>query len=215
MLDLYEKLVRGATRHALFTVCALMGAFAVSLALYPALGLSFFPRSDAGQFTINLKAPTGSRLELTHEYVSRVEDLIKRTIMQTHARTMKETTGGIAAMVAAADEIRNAFAPEKDDTPAAPTQKNGDPAKKPFEVLDAGPVRVPYDPETGDMKGIANLLMVNADKIGGFVGKLYEKAVVAGAQAAAAQNGKTFTPPPSLPNGTATPNWPPTPPLPR
>jgi multidrug efflux pump subunit AcrB len=57
-----------------------MGAFILSLGLFPFLGLSFFPRSDAGQFTINLKAPTGSRIELTNEYVSRVENLIKRTI---------------------------------------------------------------------------------------------------------------------------------------
>ena len=138
-------------------------------------------------------------------------------MMQSHARNMKETAGGLAAMVAAADNMREVFAPEKDDEdkPAAPKQQDGSPAKKPFEVLDAGPVRVPYDPETGDMKGIANLLMVNADKIGGFVGKLYEKAAIAAATASAQQNGKPFTPPPSLPNGTATPNWPPAPSMPR
>ena len=50
------------------------GVFVLSLGLFPFLGLSFFPRSDAGQFTINLKAPTGSRIELTNEYVARVED---------------------------------------------------------------------------------------------------------------------------------------------
>jgi multidrug efflux pump subunit AcrB len=57
-----------------------MGAFVLSLGLYPLLGLSFFPRSDAGQFAINLKAPTGSRIELTNEYVSRVEALIKHEV---------------------------------------------------------------------------------------------------------------------------------------
>jgi len=138
-------------------------------------------------------------------------------MMQSHARNMKETAGGLAAMVAAADNMREVFAPEKDDDdkPAAPKQQDGSPAKKPFEVLDAGPVRVPYDPETGNMKGIANLLMVNADKIGGFVGKLYERAATVAAQAQAQQNAKPFTPPPSLPNGTATPNWPPSPSMPR
>jgi hydrophobic/amphiphilic exporter-1 (mainly G- bacteria), HAE1 family len=80
LLDIYETWVRRATRLPLLTVCVLLGAFVVSLSLFPLLGLSFFPRSDAGQFTINVKAPTGSRLELTNEYVSRVEDLIKRTI---------------------------------------------------------------------------------------------------------------------------------------
>ena len=36
--------------------------FVASLALFPLLGLSFFPRTDAGQFVINLKAPTGTRI---------------------------------------------------------------------------------------------------------------------------------------------------------
>ncbi|HWF11223.1 MAG TPA: efflux RND transporter permease subunit [Bryobacteraceae bacterium] len=80
MLDIYEKLVRRAVRFPAATVAVLMGAFVLSLGLYPFLGLSFFPRSDAGQFSINLKAPTGSRIELTNEYVSRVEDLIKHEV---------------------------------------------------------------------------------------------------------------------------------------
>jgi multidrug efflux pump subunit AcrB len=52
----------------------------VSVALYPLLGLAFFPRTDAGQFTINLKVPTGTRLEVTEQYVAKVEDLIRHEI---------------------------------------------------------------------------------------------------------------------------------------
>lgn len=54
------------------TVAVLMGLFILSLAIYPLLGLAFFPRTDAGQFTINLKAPTGTRIELTEKYVEKV-----------------------------------------------------------------------------------------------------------------------------------------------
>jgi multidrug efflux pump subunit AcrB len=57
-----------------------MGVFVLSLGLYPLLGVSFFPRTDAGQFTINMKAPTGSRIELTDNYVGKVENLIKKAI---------------------------------------------------------------------------------------------------------------------------------------
>jgi len=80
MLDVYEAWVRRSLRYPGLTVAALMGVFVVSLAIYPLLGVSFFPRTDAGQFTINMKAPTGSRLELTNDYVSRVEKLIKNTV---------------------------------------------------------------------------------------------------------------------------------------
>jgi HAE1 family hydrophobic/amphiphilic exporter-1 len=93
ILDVYERLVRRATSRPLLTVIALMGVFALSLGLFPRLGLSFFPRSDAGQFTINLKAPTGSRIELTNEYVSRVETLIKKTIEPGDFRTIVSNIG--------------------------------------------------------------------------------------------------------------------------
>src|SRR5579863_906828 len=93
ILDLYERLVRRATNRPLLTVAALMGVFVLSLGLFPRLGLSFFPRSDAGQFTINLKAPTGSRIELTNEYVARVETLIRKTIDPGDFRTIVSNIG--------------------------------------------------------------------------------------------------------------------------
>ena len=93
LLDLYERLVRRATNRPLLTVVGLMGLFVLSFGLIPFLGLSFFPRSDAGQFTINMKAPTGSRIELTNEYVSRVETLIKKTIDPGDFRTTVSNIG--------------------------------------------------------------------------------------------------------------------------
>jgi multidrug efflux pump subunit AcrB len=93
VLDGYEKLVRRATNRPGLTVAALMGLFLLSLGLFPFLGLSFFPRSDAGQFTINLKAPTGSRIELTNEYVAKVEDLVRHTIAPGDFRTIVSNIG--------------------------------------------------------------------------------------------------------------------------
>ncbi len=80
VLDYYERSVRLALRRPALTVVALMATFVVSLGIYPFLGLAFFPQTDAGQFTISMKAPTGSRIELTNEYVAKVESLIKKTI---------------------------------------------------------------------------------------------------------------------------------------
>jgi len=80
MLDSYEYWVRRALVRPGRTVAILAGLFVVSLAIYPFLGLAFFPRTDAGQFTINLKAPTGTRIELTDQYVARVEKLIRQVV---------------------------------------------------------------------------------------------------------------------------------------
>ncbi len=93
MLDVYEKLVRWAVGRPVLTVVVLMGVFAVSLGLVPLLGLSFFPRTDAGQFTINMKAPTGSRIELTNEYVAKVEALIRKTVSPGDFRTIVSNIG--------------------------------------------------------------------------------------------------------------------------
>ena len=80
VLNGYERLVRWALIYPGLTVAALMLVFVLSLGLYPFLGVAFFPRTDAGQFTINVKAPTGTRIELTDKYIGKVEDVIKRTI---------------------------------------------------------------------------------------------------------------------------------------
>src|SRR5262249_34204913 len=50
----------------------------VSLVLYPFLGVAFFPRTDAGQFVINMKSPSGTRIEVTSQDVGTVETLVRR-----------------------------------------------------------------------------------------------------------------------------------------
>jgi len=80
LLDFYEYWVRRALKRPGLTVAALTGVFLASLAIYPFLGLAFFPRTDAGQFTLNLKVPTGTRIEVTNEYVAKVENLIRKVV---------------------------------------------------------------------------------------------------------------------------------------
>src|SRR5579871_5993173 len=80
VLDFYEHWVRRALQRPGLTVAVLGGIFLVSLAIYPLLGLAFFPQTDAGQFTINLKVPTGTRIENTEQYVANVENLIRHIV---------------------------------------------------------------------------------------------------------------------------------------
>jgi HAE1 family hydrophobic/amphiphilic exporter-1 len=80
LLNVYESSVRLALRVPVLTVAVLIGLFVASLAIYPYVGLAFFPRTDAGQFTITLKAPTGTRIEGTEDYVSKVEDLVRQVV---------------------------------------------------------------------------------------------------------------------------------------
>jgi multidrug efflux pump subunit AcrB len=93
MLDFYEHWVRRAVQRPGLTVAILSGVFLVSLAIYPLLGLAFFPQTDAGQFSINLKVPTGTRIEVTEQYVAKVEDLIRHTIDAKDLKMMVSNIG--------------------------------------------------------------------------------------------------------------------------
>jgi HAE1 family hydrophobic/amphiphilic exporter-1 len=76
----YDKLVGVTLRRPVLTLLAFTAAFAGSLALFPMLGLSFFPRTDAGQFVIDLKAPVGTRLSVTEQEVAKVENLVRGVV---------------------------------------------------------------------------------------------------------------------------------------
>jgi multidrug efflux pump subunit AcrB len=52
----------------------------LSFLLSPFLGQAYFPRTDPGQFVINVKAPTGTRVELADQYIGRVEDDIRQVV---------------------------------------------------------------------------------------------------------------------------------------
>ena len=95
LLDFYEYWVRRAVQRPGLTVALLSGAFVLSLAIYPLVGLAFFPQTDAGQFTINLKVPTGTRIEVTEQYVAKVEDLIRHTI---DARDLKMVVSNLGVV---------------------------------------------------------------------------------------------------------------------
>ena len=52
----------------------------LSFALTPFLGRAYFPRTDPGQFVISVKAPTGTRIELTDQYIARVEQDVRDVV---------------------------------------------------------------------------------------------------------------------------------------
>jgi multidrug efflux pump subunit AcrB len=79
-LRFYDRLVGVVLRRPALTLLAFGAVFAASFLIFPLIGLSFFPRTDAGQFVINLKAPTGTRLNVTENEVAKVEDLIRHTV---------------------------------------------------------------------------------------------------------------------------------------
>jgi hydrophobic/amphiphilic exporter-1 (mainly G- bacteria), HAE1 family len=80
MLMWYERRVRAGLRVPGRVVVAITALFALSLVIYPFLGVAFFPRTDAGQFVMNVKAPSGSRIEVTAAEVNRIEAMVRRIV---------------------------------------------------------------------------------------------------------------------------------------
>jgi HAE1 family hydrophobic/amphiphilic exporter-1 len=93
LLNFYERWVRKALDHPQQVLYAFGGLFLLSFLLYPFVGVSFFPRTDAGQFIINVKAPTGTRIEATENYVKQVEDIVHQVVPHEELSTVVSNIG--------------------------------------------------------------------------------------------------------------------------
>jgi len=92
-LDFYEKNVRRALEFPRATVAIIIGGFLVSLLLFPLVGVSFFPRTDGGQFIVNVKAPTGTRIEDTEKSVAQVEQIVHQEVPAHDLSTVVSNIG--------------------------------------------------------------------------------------------------------------------------
>jgi len=80
LLGKYDRALSWSLIRAGATVIAIIGVFVLSLGLFPFVGTAYFPKTDPGQFVINVKAPTGTRIELTEKYIQQVEQIIRETV---------------------------------------------------------------------------------------------------------------------------------------
>jgi HAE1 family hydrophobic/amphiphilic exporter-1 len=93
MLAGYDRWVQKVLDRPRFALLGFAGVFLFSFALYPFVGLSFFPRTDAGQFVINVKAPTGTRVEVTEGYINSVEDIVRQVVPAKELNTVVSNIG--------------------------------------------------------------------------------------------------------------------------
>ena len=66
--------------HPVVCLLAFAIIFIASLTLAPKLDLAFFPRTDAGQFMLNVKAPSGTRIGVTEQEIAKLEALIRQEV---------------------------------------------------------------------------------------------------------------------------------------
>jgi multidrug efflux pump subunit AcrB len=92
-LDRYQGLLARALRRPWMTVAGIAVFFLLSLGVFPLVGVSYFPRTDPGQFVVMLKSPTGTRLEETEKDVQRVEELVRKTVSKEDLRLVVSNIG--------------------------------------------------------------------------------------------------------------------------
>jgi multidrug efflux pump subunit AcrB len=81
MLDRYEKLAYRMLRRPGVATATIFGGLAIVLiCTFPFLGRAYFPRTDPGQFIIDVRMPSGTRLEVSDDYIAKVENIIRSVV---------------------------------------------------------------------------------------------------------------------------------------
>ena len=81
MLERYEGFAYRVLLRPGLTAAVLLGSIVLILAvLFPFLGRAYFPRTDPGQFVINVKMPSGTRIEVSDKYIAKVEAVIRGVV---------------------------------------------------------------------------------------------------------------------------------------
>jgi multidrug efflux pump subunit AcrB len=93
LLQWYERNVRVSLRRPGLVVIVVVAFSGAALLLSPLLGVSFFPRTDAGQFVINMKSPSGSRIEVTENDVAAVEAIVRRIVSPSDLQLIVSNIG--------------------------------------------------------------------------------------------------------------------------
>jgi multidrug efflux pump subunit AcrB len=76
----YEKAIAKCLARPWLVIGGFSLFVLLSFALFPLLGVAFFPRTDPGQFLVNVKVPAGTRIEVTDQYIARMEDDIRKVV---------------------------------------------------------------------------------------------------------------------------------------
>jgi multidrug efflux pump subunit AcrB len=74
----YSKVLHGALRHPVITLVIALVLFVGSLALFPVVGFSLFPKSEKPQFLVNIETPNGTSLYETDRVARYVESELKK-----------------------------------------------------------------------------------------------------------------------------------------
>jgi multidrug efflux pump subunit AcrB len=89
----YGRLLERILNRKAITVLAVLGLAAGAALLFPRIGTELFPKVDAGQFSVQMRAQSGTRIEKTEDYVAQVEQTIRGEIPQEDLQMVISNSG--------------------------------------------------------------------------------------------------------------------------
>ena len=89
----YRVCLLWALEHGKSVLLAAGAVFIASLFLAPRIGTELFPPVDAGQFTVLVRGPSGTRVEKTEELIGKIEERIRATVPQDDLAMMISNLG--------------------------------------------------------------------------------------------------------------------------
>lgn len=89
----YQRWLNEALRRRWLVLGATATAFVISLFILKSIGTELFPQTDAGQFTVKMRAATGLRIEKTEELVAEVEKAIARVVPEKERKIIISNLG--------------------------------------------------------------------------------------------------------------------------
>jgi multidrug efflux pump subunit AcrB len=95
----YRNLLALALNYRRLFVTGFLAVIAVSFLLFPFLGSNFFPTVDAGQITLHVRPPVGTRLEDTTQQDAAIEAKIRRIIPRREVAAIVDNLGVPASSV--------------------------------------------------------------------------------------------------------------------
>ena len=89
----YRDILAMCLRNTRAVVILFIGFAAASMLLVPWLGQDFFPAVDAGQFTLHVRAKSGTRIEEVARQVDQIESAIREEIPKQQLKTIIDNIG--------------------------------------------------------------------------------------------------------------------------
>jgi multidrug efflux pump subunit AcrB len=93
LVDRYSAILETVLAHRKFILYLFFGSFAITLVLPFIVGTDFFPSTDTGIMKLHFRAPSGTRIEITEQLVSKLEDRIRKIIGPEDLETINSMIG--------------------------------------------------------------------------------------------------------------------------